>query len=136
MTAKDRRRVFAIETKDGQHIGNIELRINWVHRCAELGIPIGEKDYWGKGYGTDTVKTLLRFAFELLNLHRVYLQVAEFNTRGIRCYEKCGFVHEGRTRQGRFINGRYWDTLHMGILRDEWNSITAGCKDTCHGSMP
>jgi UDP-4-amino-4,6-dideoxy-N-acetyl-beta-L-altrosamine N-acetyltransferase len=113
--------LFAIETADGVHIGNIGLHnVNWQHRRAELGIIIGEKEYWGQGYGSDAVRTALRFAFETMNLHRVSLRVYEDNARGIRAYEKCGFQHEGRAREAIFRQGRYYDELRMGILRREF----------------
>jgi RimJ/RimL family protein N-acetyltransferase len=113
--------LFAIETADGVHIGNIGLHnVNWQYRHAGLGIVIGEKEYWGKGYGSDAVRTLLRFAFQEMNLHRVFLQVRDDNARGIRAYEKCGFQHEGRLREAIYSNGRYYDELWMGILRQEF----------------
>jgi UDP-4-amino-4,6-dideoxy-N-acetyl-beta-L-altrosamine N-acetyltransferase len=113
--------LFAIETADGVHIGNIGLHdVNWQHRHAELGIFIGEKEYWGKGYGSDAVRTALRFAFETMNLRRVSLRVYEDNARGIRVYEKCGFQHEGRAREAIFRQGRYYDELRMGILDREF----------------
>jgi RimJ/RimL family protein N-acetyltransferase len=113
--------LFAIETADGVHIGNTGLHaINWQYRQAELGIVLGEKEYWDKGYGTDAVRTLLGFAFEEMNLHRVFLRVRADNARGIRVYEKCGFQHEGCKREAIFANGRYYDELHMGILAREF----------------
>jgi RimJ/RimL family protein N-acetyltransferase len=116
--------IFAIETLDGTHIGNIELfGHNAVHRHAELGIVIGEKEYWGQGYGSDAICTLLRFAFEEMNLHRVFLRVYPDNARGIRAYEKCGFRHEGRLREASYRKGRYWDELLMGILSDEFRAL-------------
>jgi RimJ/RimL family protein N-acetyltransferase len=121
MTQRDDKCTFAITTKDGTHIGNCEIqRIDRVARHAELGIMIGDKNYWGQGYGADAMKVLLRYAFEVLNLNRVYLRVHEYNSRAIRCYEKCGFRHEGRMRQQVYRHGRYWDTLIMGVLREEW----------------
>jgi len=109
--------MFAIETIDGVHIGNLGLHgINWQYRHAELGIFIGEKAYWDKGYGSDAVCTLLRFAFGEMNLHRVFLRVREDNARGIRAYEKCGFRHEGRMREAIYSQGRYYDEVWMGIL--------------------
>ncbi|MCD6507633.1 GNAT family N-acetyltransferase [Candidatus Poribacteria bacterium] len=114
-------RIFAIEAEDGTHIGNISLdEIDWKNRKAIMGIIIGERDYWDQGYGSDAVKTLLSFAFHELNLNRIELSVYDFNPRAIRCYEKCGFVIEGRLRQSIFRNGRYHDELKMAILREEW----------------
>ncbi len=111
---------LAIETKDGVHIGNLDLRhVDPQDRRAALGIMIGEKEYWGRGYGTDAIRTLLRLAFGEMNLNRVWLTVHEFNERAIACYRKCGFREEGRLRQDRYSQGRYWDTLIMGVLRDE-----------------
>jgi RimJ/RimL family protein N-acetyltransferase len=113
--------VFVIETADGVPIGNLGLdSIDWQNRSAACGISIGEKDYQAQGYGTDALRTLLGFAFDELNLHRIYLQVYDFNERAIRCYEKIGFRHEGRLRQSRFTGGRYVDELVMGMLREEW----------------
>jgi RimJ/RimL family protein N-acetyltransferase len=115
------RHVFGIETLHGKLIGNIALEsVNWKDRCAELGIVIGEKDHWNKGYGTEAVRTLLGFAFREMNLHRVFLRVFDDNTRAIHCYEKCGFQHEGRLREAEFSSGRYRDELLMGILRSEF----------------
>jgi RimJ/RimL family protein N-acetyltransferase len=112
---------FAIETKDGIHIGN--LGFHEVHpedRKARLGIMIGDKDYWSKGYGTDAMLTFLRFAFDEMNLHRVDLTVDAENERALACYRKCGFVEEARLRQERYSSGRYFDQLVMGILRGEF----------------
>jgi RimJ/RimL family protein N-acetyltransferase len=94
--------------------------IDWRSRAGELGLVIGEKSLWNGGYGADATRTLVRFAFRELNLNRVFLRVFEDNARAIRCYEKVGFRHEGRLRQDRFQDGRYLDTLVMGLLRDEF----------------
>jgi len=119
-------RPFAIDIRDGeewQHVGSCGfLHVDHINSQAELGISIGEKEYWGKGYGTETVLLLLKTAFEILNLNRVYLRVYEKNTRGIRAYEKAGFVLEGRLRDAKFSQGGYQDVLYMGILRSEWIS--------------
>ncbi len=113
--------VLALETLDGLHIGNIGLHeIDWKNRHAELGIVIGEKAYWGQGYGTDAIRTLLRLAFEEMNLHRVYLVVDEDNLRAIRCYEKCGFREEGRLREAVFREGQYHDQPVMSVLQAEF----------------
>jgi RimJ/RimL family protein N-acetyltransferase len=116
--------LFAIETLDGTHIGNIELfDFQRVHHQAELGVVLGEKAYWGQGYGSDAIRTLLRFGFEELNLHRIQLRVYEDNERGIRAYRKCGFQHEGRAREAIYRRGRYYDLLWMGILRHEFAAL-------------
>jgi len=116
--------VFAVEARVGDewvHIGNTGLhRINWKDRCAAFGIALGEKAYWDQGYGTDATRTMLRFAFEELNLHRVELEVLEENARARRCYEKAGFRHEGTRRQAIFSEGRYHDAHLMSILREEF----------------
>jgi RimJ/RimL family protein N-acetyltransferase len=84
-----------------------------------FGIGIGVTSMWGKGYGTEATRLLVRHAFQTLNLNRVGLEVYEFNQGAIRCYEKAGFRIEGRLRQSYFADGRYWDTVVMGILREE-----------------
>lgn len=102
------------------HVGALGLHaVDWRNRTGEVGIVIGRKDAWGLGYGGDALRALVIWAFDVLNLNRVFLRVYQDNARGIRSYEKVGFKHEGRLRQDRFFEGRYWDTLVMGLLRDE-----------------
>ena len=112
---------FAIETKDGEHIGNTNLfNVAPENRSAELGIMIGDKARWSKGHGSDALKTLLRFGFEEMNLNRVELFVYSFNERAQAAYRKCGFVEEGRRRQALYRKGAYHDFIVMAVLRDEW----------------
>jgi RimJ/RimL family protein N-acetyltransferase len=85
-------------------------------------ITVGERDAWGRGYGTEATALMVDHAFGRLRLHRIALSVFEFNTRAVRAYEKCGFVVEGRAREAIFRDGRYWDELHMSILAEEWAS--------------
>jgi [ribosomal protein S5]-alanine N-acetyltransferase len=89
-------------------------------RQAAFGISLGDKAAWGRGYGTEVTRLVVGHAFETLNFNRVWLHVYEFNPRAVHVYEKVGFRHEGRLRQAFFRDGRYWDTLVMGILREEW----------------
>jgi len=115
--------VFAIEAETGQHIGNVALmHINWKDRSAELGIVIGDKSQWGKGYGQDAIRTLLSFAFGEMNLHRVYLRVHADHALAINAYRKCGFVEEGRLREDIYAGGHYHDMLMMSILKGEFKS--------------
>ena len=113
---------FAIRAlEDDRLLGQIDLEVtSWGGRDAFVGIGIGEREFWGKGYGTDAMSLTLRYAFAELNLRRVTLNVFEFNERAIRSYEKIGFRLEGRQRQAIIREGRRWDILYMGILREEW----------------
>jgi RimJ/RimL family protein N-acetyltransferase len=113
---------FSIRTlAEDKLIGESELDVvSWPGRDAFVALGIGESDYWGKGYGTDVMNVLLRFAFTEINLRRVSLGVFEYNPRAIRSYEKAGFRHEGRLRGLLYREGRRWDNLFMGILREEW----------------
>jgi RimJ/RimL family protein N-acetyltransferase len=112
---------FAVDTKDGVHIGGINFHVvRPENRNARLGIMIGDKAHWSQGYGTDAMLTLLRFGFDEMNLHRIDLTVDAENTRAIRCYEKCGFIEEGRLRDARYIGGQYGDQIVMSVLREEF----------------
>ena len=113
---------FAIRTlEDDRLLGDIPLSvINRGSREAFAGIGMGAREFWGKGYGTDAMQLLLRYGFIELNLRRVSLNVFEFNQRALRSYEKAGFRLEGRQRQYIQREGRRWDILFMGILREEW----------------
>lgn len=117
--------VFNIRTlKENRLIGFVGLfGFQWAHGDAWLGIGIGERDCQGKGYGTDAMKVILGYAFAELNLHRVTLGVFEYNTRAIRSYEKAGFCVEGRMRKELARDGRLWDELIMGVLRDDWQRV-------------
>ena len=107
-------------------IGMVDLGgIEWNHGDAFVGIGIGEHELWGKGYGTDAMREVLRFAFDELNLHRVSLDVFEYNPRGYQSYLKCGFKEEGRARQFLQRDGRRWDLIYMGILHSEWEEARA-----------
>ena len=122
-----RRYPFFIRTlNDDKNIGFFGLSVNPIHGEAWFWIAIGEREYWGKGYGTDVINLCLRYAFIELNVHRVSLGVHEYNPRALRAYEKAGFQLEGRTRKDVFREGRHTDSLWMGILRDEWLAMQDG----------
>jgi RimJ/RimL family protein N-acetyltransferase len=119
---------FGIRTLEGDRLvgyTGLEGDIS-PHGEAFVGIGIGERDFWGKGYGTDAMNVILRFAFQELNLRRVSLDTFEYNPRAIRSYEKVGFVHEGRARDFLYREGRRWDLIFMGILREEWLTKDTG----------
>jgi RimJ/RimL family protein N-acetyltransferase len=112
---------FDVRTLDGDKlIGFFGLYVELTHSEAWVGIGIGERDYWSKGYGTDAMKLCLRYAFMELGLQRVALGLHGYNIRALHSYEKAGFTLEGRTRQDVLREGKRTDTLWMGILRDEW----------------
>ena len=112
---------FAIETREGRHIGNTNFfNVSPENRSAELGIMIGEKDCWFKGYGSDALVTLLRFGFDEMNLNRVELWVYGLNARAQSAYRKVGFIEEARLRGDLYREGAYDDAVVMGILRDEF----------------
>jgi RimJ/RimL family protein N-acetyltransferase len=113
---------FHVRTLDKDRlIGFVALHsIEWNNGSAKLAIGIGEPNYRGKGYGTDALRLLLRYAFDELNLYRVGLEVISNNVRAIRTYEQLGFQQEGAMRGGVLRDGHRHDILLMGILRDEW----------------
>ncbi len=116
--------VFCIETHEGKLIGNIGImHIDWTDRRAEIGVMIGEKDYWSRGFGTDAITLLLKYMFEELNLERVGLFCEESNLRAQRCYLKCGFRIEGKFRHHRFKGGAFTDDIMMSVLRSDWEEM-------------
>ncbi len=117
--------LFAIRTlTEDKLIGFIQLDgIQWPHGNSFVAIGIGERDFWGKGYGTDAMREILRFAFDELNLYRVSLDVFEYNQRAVQSYKKAGFVEEGRMRKFIHRDGQRWDMIFMGIIREEWEAI-------------
>jgi RimJ/RimL family protein N-acetyltransferase len=107
-----------VEKETNKLIGNCSLCYN--NTTAYLGICIGEHDGRNKGYGTETIKMLINYAFNQLNRHRVELCVNGDNIRAITCYKKCGFTECGRFHESEYYNGHYCDILCMEILRKDW----------------
>jgi RimJ/RimL family protein N-acetyltransferase len=108
------RRSLAIEDEQGRHIGNLMYyNIDTTRREAELGITIGEPEYWGKGYGTEAVRLAVEYLLRRLGFRRLYLKTLVWNERARRCFEKAGFVEYGRDQRGsnRFV---------LMELRREW----------------
>jgi RimJ/RimL family protein N-acetyltransferase len=119
---------LAIHLRDsGRLIGTCAFsQLDADNGSALFHITIGEKDAWGRGYGTEATELMLEHAFERLGLHRVALSVFAFNERAIRAYRKAGFVLEGRARQSIWRDGRYWDELQMSMLDSDWAAHRRG----------
>jgi RimJ/RimL family protein N-acetyltransferase len=97
--------------------------IDLLNQTAEVGIFIGNKDYWGKGYGTEALSLLLDIGFKTLNLHNVQLRVNDYNKRAIRAYEKVGFMKSGVRREAVYRNLERHDFIFMDILSSEFYNI-------------
>jgi len=110
---------------DDRLIGAIGLFVDWPHKDAWVGIGIGERDLWGKGYGTDAMRLILRYGFTEMNLRRISLALHAYNARAQRSYEKAGFRLEGQMRQDQLKEGRRSDTVFMGLLHEEWLAMLA-----------
>ena len=117
----DSERHFAIERKDDRaHIGNASIHaIEWVSRTASFGLFIGEPSAWNRGFGSDAIRTLVRFAFEEMNLRKLRIEVFEYNERAKHVLEAQGFVQEGRLRQEFYREGTYHDIVILSIFRGE-----------------
>lgn len=106
---------------DDRVVGEIGLGgLRWNCGDTFVGIGLGDRADWNKGYGTDAMRLILRYAFLELNLHRVSLGLFDYNPRALRAYEKAGFRVEGRMRGTLHREGRRWDDIFMGVLRSEW----------------
>jgi RimJ/RimL family protein N-acetyltransferase len=108
---------------DGRAVGDIDLfRIDERNRCAMVGLGIWRTEDRGKGYGYDALRTLVRWAFEHRNMHRIELNCDPENVAARRIYERCGFVLEGAQRKRHFQDGAYHDELTMGLLREDFDA--------------
>ena len=108
-------RQFSVDTKDGKHIGNCSYyNIDRFRNETELGIMIGDRDYWNKGYGEEIINTLIQYIFEQTRIKRVYLKTLDWNLRAQACFKKCGFKQYGRLDRDGFsfilmeINQKAW----------------------------
>jgi RimJ/RimL family protein N-acetyltransferase len=109
-----------------KYIGFLSLWVDLIHREAWVVLGIGERDYWSKGYGTDMMKLCQQYVFAELGMERLSLGLLEYNPRALRSYEKSGFRIEGRTRRDIVREGKRYDSLWMGILREEWLQMQNG----------
>ena len=108
---------FSIVLNDGTLIGNVSLmNLNLVSGTASLGVFIGEEENRNKGYGTEAMKLLVDYGFNILRLHNIDLSVFSFNERAIKSYEKVGFKEYGRRHESYFLDGKYHDEIFMEIV--------------------
>lgn len=114
--------VFSIiDLNTDKMIGTVGIeQIDHLHRRGSLGVFIGDANYRNNGYGTEAIRMVLEYGFKYLNLNNIDLDVLSFNTRAIKCYEKCGFKMTGTRRQAQFVNGKYYDIYSMDILAEEF----------------
>ena len=124
---KPERYSFSVRTlAEDKFIGFLGVWVNLIHREAWVGLGIGERDFWSKGYGSDMMQLCQQYVFMELGMERLSLGLFEYNPRALRSYEKCGFRLEGRSRQEVVREGRRYDSLWMGILREEWLQMQNG----------
>jgi len=116
---------YAIVTQKGDRlIGNCGfMNLDNYNRTAEAGIFIGEKESWGKGFGTEALSLLIGYGVDYLNLRTVFLRVNDFNERARRSYEKIGFREIGRRRKCILMEGREYDQIYMDLLAEEFREI-------------
>ena len=112
---KDNELLFAILLKN-IHIGNIKLVIDKIHKIANIGIMIGDKSQWGKGYGTQAIKLAIKYAFDKLKLHKATTGIYAVNKGSIKAFIKAGFVIEGVLKEHYLYNNKYIDNFLLGII--------------------
>lgn len=116
------RKIFAIcDQATKKQIGSVGIsNISQRDHAGFFSILIGEKDYWGHGYGTEAIVLFLGYCFRILNLRRIVLEVYAYNERAIKCYEKVGFVKEGLARRSVYKDGKYVDEYWMAMFQDDY----------------
>lgn len=122
--------VFGIRTRENDElVGTLGFyEIEWSNQVAWLGMGIGDRAAWGKGYGTEALRLALQYAFDELNLHRLTLTVIDYNERAIALYEKAGFRREGVFREFGQRDGKRYDMYLYGLLRPEWKARVHGAQ--------
>ncbi|MFX0147606.1 MAG: GNAT family N-acetyltransferase [Candidatus Hodarchaeota archaeon] len=112
---------FEIWHKEDQiPIGMVGLiKINYIYRHAELGIFIGESEYWGKGIGTEAVNLILKYAFDTLSFHKIAVSINVNNTKSLKMLKKIGFIEEGHLKEVELINGKWTDVKWLGLLKKD-----------------
>ena len=112
---------LAIVLKENhKHLGNIKMGpIDWFHRLADIGVMLGEKDSWGKGYASEAISLLSEHAFKNLNLHKLTAGCYKPNEGSLKAFEKAGFETEGVRKKHCFFNGKYVDAILLGLLNEK-----------------
>ena len=114
------RKIYSIYTQEGDHIGEAQLVVEWPLQEAQAFILVGRKDLWHHHYGTMAMIGLLDEAYEALRLHRVWVDVPEYSEHAIQLCEHIGFVLEGHLRETHLKDGKWYDSMAMGLLADEY----------------
>ena len=117
--------IFSIINKEANNLmGSVGLhKIDHLHQTAAIGVFVGDKNYWNRGIGTEAVNLALDYAFNVLNLHNIWLEVISYNNRAVHAYKKIGFSEIGRRRQCYQIAGERYDVIYMDLLASEFKSI-------------
>jgi len=109
------------DTHHGLLVGVCGLTyINWKEGHAEISIYIGEKNWQKRGIASEALKRLIKYGFEELRLHRLFAVIFEYNNLSIKLFKRCGFKYEGRHKEARFWDGKYWDEVIMSVLNHEY----------------
>ena len=116
------RYIIADKSKIEKAYGNaIISRIDWKNRGCSIDIKLSQ-EFQGNGYGTETITLLIKYTFEELNMHRIFVNILEYNNQSIRLFEKMGFVKEGMQRKAIYKNGRYNNLLMYSLLKEEYEN--------------
>lgn len=131
MTGSNEHVFFAIIDKEtNKHVGNIKLGpIDWISRHTNFGTMIGEKDFWGKGYGTEAMQLILHYAFDRLNLLKVWDGAISVNSLSLRKNEKAGLKVEAVLKDHTYIDGRYYDSVIVSITQEEYYAMRGSRAD-------
>ena len=130
-------RILAVVSKDKHMLGLVAFgNLHEQNRSASIMVLIGDRGEWNRGYGSDALRTAVRFAFEDLNLNCVEAHIPQFNSRGLRVFEKVGFSPEGTLRGRFFGRGKYWDVVVASALRDGWTGETAATAAAVPAAAP
>ena len=120
-----------VDRETDRLIGNVGLvSINHIHRTAELGIFIGRKEYWGKGYGTEALRLLVDYSFRILGLENIMLKVFDYNERARKSYEKVGFKRIGERRNSHYYNNERHNEVYMDIVKEDFYQKGQGKKES------